>query len=310
MPISKSQVIFLAGPTGAGKTALSIKFAKKINGEIICCDSMQIYKGMDILTAQPSAKEFSAVSHHLFKIISPTRNFSVAQYRKLAVKKIKEIHAKGRVPIFVGGTGLYVQALLDGLFSSPKEDKTYRKKLSLEAEKCGTAILHKRLKKIDPEAAKAIHKNDLRRIMRALEVFHLTGKTISELKKSSRGGIFGLYKICVACLFYKNRDLLYKRINKRVEVMLKNGLIEEVKGLSKMKLSMTAQQALGIKHIRNFIDGKCSVVEAEELLKRDSRRYAKRQLSWFRREKRTQWIALDGEKSLDTIKNILYYYNK
>ena len=301
------KVIFLVGPTGVGKTSISIKLAKKIKGEIICCDSMQIYKGMDVLTAQPSAKEFSSIPHHLFKIRKPSENFSVAQYRKLALKKIKEIHNKGKVPVFAGGTGLYVQALLDGLFYSPEKDLEFRRKLSMQAAKRGSADLYQRLKKVDPQAAGIIHKNDLRRIIRALEVFNLTGKTISELKKSSTGGIWAVYKIYIFCLFYKDRNLLYEKINKRVEEMFEKGLVTEVRRLSGLKLSVTAGQAIGIKHARDFIDGKYNMEYAEELLKQDTRRYAKRQLSWFRREKRAKWIALDHKKSLDTIINILYH---
>lgn len=298
MPVKK--VIFLAGPTGAGKTAVSIKLAKKINGEIICCDSMQVYKGMDILTAQPSKKENAAIKHHLFCIKKPTESFTVAQYRKLALDKIKQIHAKGKTPVFVGGTGLYAQALLDGLFVSPGENTKVRKKLQAYADKYGNKKLYAKLKKIDPVAAAKIHLNDTRRIIRAIEIYELTGKNMSALKKSTSGGIYGLYDIKLFCFFYKDRNLLYQRINKRVDMMFDFGLEKEVKRLLKLKLSKTAMQALGIKQVRGFIKDEYSLEYAKELLKKETRRYAKRQMSWFRRDKRFKWIALD-EKGLDIL---------
>lgn len=294
---ARKKVVFITGPTGAGKTAISIKLAKKINGEIICCDSMQVYKGMDVLTAQPSKKETSIVEHHLFRIKKPTENFSVAQYRKLALKKIKEIHKRPKIPIFVGGAGLYAQALLDGLFSSPGEDVDLRRRLHRYAEKYSVFKLYKKLKKIDPQAATVINKNDLRRIVRALEVRKLTGKTISELKKSTKGGIWGLYEIDLFCIFYQGRAKLYERINDRVEEMFRKGLVSEVRKLSKIKLSKTASQALGIRQVSDFLEGKCSLDQAKAALKKDTRRYAKRQLSWFRRDQRIRWIPLDGPRN-------------
>lgn len=282
--VNRLSVIFIVGPTGAGKTEISIKLAKKIGGEIICCDSMQIYKGMDILTAQPSEKEKRAVKHHLFGIKKPTQNFSVAQYRKLALEKIKEIHEKGKIPVFTGGTGLYVQALLDGLFPSPGEDTGLRRRLYRYAEKQGVFELYKRLKKIDPQAAAIINKNDLRRVIRALEVHKLTGRTISELKKLTKGGIRGLYEINLFCIYYKDRAKLYERINDRVEEMFEKGLVNQVKKLSGIKLSKTASQALGIKQVAGFLENRYSLDQAKALLKKDTRRYAKRQISWFRQK--------------------------
>lgn len=286
-------VIFITGPTGAGKTGISVKLAKKINGEIICCDSMQIYKGMDILTAQPSKKETAAIKHHLFSIKKPTENFSVAQYRKLALKKITEIHNRGKTPVFVGGTGLYAQALIDGLFHSPKEDVKLRKKLYAYTEKYGSNKLYAKLKKIDPVTAEKIHPNDIRRIVRALEIYKSTGKRMSVLKKTTRGGIWGLYDVKIFCFYYKDRSVLYGRINKRVDVMFNSGLINEVKRLIRMRLSKTAMQALGIKQLQGYLNGEYDLESAKDLLKKETRRYAKRQISWFRRDKRVKWAALD-----------------
>lgn len=296
-PALSNQVIFLVGPTGAGKTEISIKLAKKIGGEIVCCDSMQVYKDLDILTGKPTPRQMFLVPHHLFGIKRPTEDFSVAEYRKLALKKIKEIHSRNRMPVFVGGTGLYMQALLDGLFFSPAKDLRLRRKLQAQAQKYGSRRLYAKLKKIDPVAARAIHPNDGRRIIRALEVYSLTGKTISQLKLGSSGGIFGLYPTRIFCLFYKNRNLLYFRINARVGQMFKRGLVAEVKKLLSRNLSMTARQALGIKQVQRFLQGNCSLKEAKEQLKTDTRRYAKRQLSWFRRDKRIKWVALDSHKT-------------
>jgi len=303
MPVKKSQVasykpqvIFITGPTGVGKTAISVKLAKKIKGEIICCDSMQIYKGMDVLTAQPKKEELSNVAHRLFCIKKPTQDFSVAQYRKLALKEIKEIHKKGKIPVFTGGTGLYAQALLDGLFVSPPEDMILRKELQDYAKKYGSKKLHDKLKKIDPVSADNIHTNDLRRIIRAIEIYSLTGKTKSESKLATSGGIFGKFNIFLFCLYYKKRNLLYDKINSRVDEMFMNGVVKEIKQLVKLNLSKTAAQALGIKQIKGFIENRGTLEYAKEELKKDTRRYAKRQLSWFRRDKRFRWIALDGFK--------------
>ena len=309
MPIKKSiKVVFIVGPTGAVKTQIAINLAKKIDGEIICCDSMQIYKGLDILTGKPTAGQMSEVPHHLFSIKNLTENFSVAAYRKQALKKMKEIHGRGKIPIFVGGTGLYAQALLDGLFSSPQRDLRLRKKFQGQAAKYGARYLYEKLKKIDPQAANIINANDLRRIVRALEVYSVTGMTISQLKLNTSGGIYKRYPTCILCLYFKNRFLLYGRINQRVERMFSQGVVDEVKKAISIKLSMTASQALGIKHIKDFIKGKHGIERAKELLKLDTRRYAKRQLSWFRRDKRAKWVPLDGYREAINQKNLDFIY--
>lgn len=304
MPLKKTaeppvkKVVFLTGPTGAGKTEISIKLAKAVAGEIICCDSMQIYKDMDILTAKPTRRQMSLAPHHLFGEKSPASEFSAAEYRKLALKKIRQIHERNKIPIFVGGTGLYAQAVLDGLFSSPSKNLRLRERLYKKAGASGGQWLYDRLKKIDPVAAGAIHPNDVRRIIRAIEVYETTGMSISQQKSSStEGGIAGLYPVHMFCLFYKDRNVLYQKINQRVQQMFAKGIVREAKGLLRRNLSITAAQALGIKQLKGFIEGRCSLTEAAELLKRDTRRYAKRQLSWFKRDKRAVWIALDDFKN-------------
>ncbi len=287
------KVIFLAGPTGAGKTEIALLLGKKIGGEIICCDSMQIYKDMDIMTAMPSPQQLALVPHHLFGIRRPTQAFSAADYRKLALEKIRQALSRNKAPIFTAGTGLYAQAVLDGLFISPARDEELRERLKKQALRYGVKYLYKRLKRIDAKAAESIHPNDLRRIVRAIEVYEKTGKNISTLKAGSSGGIFGVLPVRIVCLFYKDRAKLYNRINKRVEVMFDSGLVPEVEKLLKQKLSLTAKQALGIKEVRGFLGGEYGLARAKELLARNTRRYAKRQLSWFRRDKRARWIALD-----------------
>ena len=300
------KVIFLVGPTAAGKSEIAARLAKEIGGEIICCDSMQVYKNLNILTNMPSAEQMALAPHHLFGIKKPSQIFSVAEYRKSALRRMRQIHKKGRIPLFTGGTGLYMQALLDGLFISPSRNVKLRRLLQRRAAKYGAAKLHRELKKIDPAAAKIIHPNDLRRIIRALEVYKTTGRTISELKKSeTTGGIFGKYRVFIFCVYYKNRDLLYEKINSRVEQMFKKGLVHEVKKALKIKISLTAGQALGLKRVGDFLEGKCGLDKAMELVKLDTRRYAKRQLSWFRRDKRIRWIPLDGCRNLNEVVDLL-----
>ena len=279
-------VFFLVGPTASGKTKLSFELAKNLNAEIISCDSMCVYKGMDILTSKPSALDRKKTKHHLVDIISPAKEFSVAKYRLMALDVIEDILKRGKTPLFVGGSGLYVKAVVDGLFSSNKKDAGFRKRQEQLAEKYGKIYLYNKLKKIDPVTAKKIHPNNLRRVIRALEIYHTERKRPSELKQKTeplrhKVNIFGL-KI--------DREELYENIDHRVDHMFEQGLAREVKNLSKRKLSLTAKAALGYKEVLGYLKGKYSIDEAKELLKRNTRRFAKRQLTWFRADKRIQWI--------------------
>lgn len=279
-------VFFLVGPTASGKTKLSFELAKNLNAEIISCDSMCVYKGMDILTSKPSALDRKKTKHHLVDIISPAKEFSVAKYRLMALDVIEDILKRGKTPLFVGGSGLYVKAVVDGLFSSNKKDAGFRKRQEQLAEKYGKIYLYNKLKKIDPVIAKKIHPNNLRRVIRALEIYHTERKRPSELKQKTeplrhKVNIFGL-KI--------DREELYENIDHRVDHMFERGLAREVKNLSKRKLSLTAKAALGYKEVLGYLKGKYSIDEAKELLKRNTRRFAKRQLTWFRADKRIQWI--------------------
>ena len=281
------RVFFLVGPTASGKTELSFALAKNLNAEIVSCDSMCVYKGMDILTSKPSALDRKKIKHYLVDMISPTKEFSVAEYRLMALDVIEDILKRGKVPLFVGGSGLYVKAVVDGLFSSNKKDAGFRKRQEQFSEKYGKIYLYNKLKKIDPVTAKKIHPNNLRRVIRALEIYHTERKRPSELKQKTeplkyRVKIFGLEV---------DREKLYGNIDRRVDRMFKQGLVREVKNLSKKKLSLTAKAALGYKEVLGYLKGKYSLEETRELLEKNTRRFAKRQLTWFRADKRIQWIS-------------------
>ncbi|MBP7215746.1 MAG: tRNA (adenosine(37)-N6)-dimethylallyltransferase MiaA [Candidatus Omnitrophica bacterium] len=284
------RVLFIVGPTAIGKTEIAVLVARKINAEIICCDSMQVYKGMPVLTSMPQQALLRRVAHHLFSVISPSKEFNVSAYRALALKKVRAVLKRGKVPLFVGGSGLYMKVLLDGIFEEKIQDDTLRDKLYQEAQKIGNIQLYARLKKIDPLAATKIHPNDTRRLVRALEVFTLTGKPISLLQKN-RSGLDNECAVTVIGLTM-NRDALYARIDQRVECMLKQGLLEEVARLKRRALSKTASCAIGFKELAGFRDGAYDLAEAIRLIKRNTRHYAKRQLTWFKKETRLSWIAM------------------
>ncbi|MBU1912757.1 MAG: tRNA (adenosine(37)-N6)-dimethylallyltransferase MiaA [Candidatus Omnitrophica bacterium] len=278
-------VIFLVGPTASGKTNLSIKLARKLNAEIISCDSMCVYKGMDILTSKPSASDRKKVRHHLIDITPPAKEFSVAEYRRMALEKIEEILKREKTPLFVGGSGLYVKAVVDGLFPSAEKDLKFRKRQERLAGKYGKAYLYRKLKKIDPDRAEKIHPNDSRRIIRVLEIYRTEKIKPSELKRFTEPlkynfKIFGLQL---------DRQKLYENIDTRVEEMFKKGIVSEVKRLSRKKLSMTARKALGYGEVLGYLKGEYSLEEAKELLKKNTHHFAKKQLTWFRGDRRIKW---------------------
>ena len=280
-------VYFLIGPTASGKTALSLRLAKKLNAEIVSCDSMCVYRGMDTLTSKPTKSDRKKVKHHLVDIIPPTKEFNAAEYRKMALRAIEDILNRGKTPLFVGGSGLYVKAVVDGLFPSGKKDLRFRKRQEQLAKKYGNRYLHNKLKRIDPVSAKKIHPNNVRRVIRALEIHHTEKKRPSELKKNTEPlsydfKIFGLEI---------DREKLYGNIDKRVDEMFKQGLVQEVKRLSRKRLSITAKGALGYSEVMGYLKGRYSLEDAKELLKRNTRRFAKRQLTWFRADNRIQWIS-------------------
>jgi len=286
------KVIIIVGPTAVGKTAFAIKVAENINGEIISADSMQAYRGMDIVSQKPTASEGRRVKHHLISFLKPENEYSAAAFAESARKIIKNIIKKGKTPIIVGGSGLYVKALADGIFPSKGKDEKIRKRLGALAEKNGSALLHERLKKIDPASAAKIHPNDTKRIIRALEIYELEKKTKTSLKKETKGirdeydtKIFGLIM---------DRSRLYRKIEKRVNLMFRKGIVREVKKLLRKNLSITARQALGIKEVEGYLNKTYSLKEAKELLKKNTRRFAKRQLTWFRADKNILWINAES----------------
>ena len=285
-------MVFILGPTGVGKSGFAVSLAKRINGEIISCDSMQVYKGMKIISQQPKPELLKTVPHHLIAILNPLSEWSAANFIERTCKITRNIAAKKKIPIVVGGTGLYARSLIKGLFPSPPKDEKLRKALYGEAEEKNNNTLYNRLLKIDPAYATRIHPNDLRRIVRALEVYELTSKPISEQHTLSQG-IEKEYNILIFVL-NRNRKELYKAIDRRIEKMFTDGIVREVKKLKRQRMSKTAKAALGYKEVDGCIKGKYNLEEAKELLKKNTRRYAKRQLTWFRREKDAIWLELTG----------------
>ena len=288
--MNKPKVIVICGPTASGKTALSIELAKKINGEIISCDSMQIYKYMDIGTAKPTLEEQKEVKHHLIDFVEPNQRYSVAEYKKDAEKSIEEILSKGKTPIIVGGTGLYVDSLIYGIeYPEIELDEEYRKQLEKEIEEKGLESLYNKAKEIDSKAMEKISPNDKKRIMRVVEIYKATGKTKTEQEIESRTHEVKYdYKVFAIKM---DREKLYERINKRVDLMVKKGLIEEVQNiLKKYDKFPTAMQGLGYKEVVEYLDGKTTKEEMIDKIKMETRRYAKRQITWFKKNKQTVWI--------------------
>lgn len=300
--MSKPKVIVICGPTASGKTALSIELAKKINGEIVSADSMQIYKDMDIGTAKTTPEEMQGIKHYLQDFVEPDKRYSVADYKVDAEKAIEEILSKGKTPIVVGGTGLYVDSLIYGIeYQEIKFDEKYRKELEDIALKKGLETLYKKAQEIDPEAMKKISCNDKKRIIRVLEIYKATGKTKTEQEIESRKKEVK-YDYKVFAIDWE-REKLYERINQRVDIMIENGLIEEVENLlKKYKEFPTAMQGLGYKEVVEYLNGYLTKEEMIDKIKQETRRYAKRQITWFRKNKQTIWIGpQDLQKILDEI---------
>jgi len=294
--IKQAEVVAIVGPTASGKTALSIKLAKKYNGEIINGDSMQVYRGLDIGTAKITEEEMEGVPHHLLSFKEPTEAFSVADYQRLVRTKIAEIRAREKLPIIVGGSGLYVQAVLyDFQFTEEQVDEVARKAYYEELEKLGPEAMHEKLKKLDPQTAESIHLNNTRRVIRALEMIELSG--VSKASEAQNRGEIPLYNHVVLGLGQNmSREELYDRINHRVDVMMDNGLLEEVKGLWQQNIrGVQSIQAIGYKELYDYLDGKCSLNVALDSLKQNSRRYAKRQLTYFRNKMEIYFIS-NGER--------------
>lgn len=285
----KTPLIVIAGPTASGKTALSIALAKRFDGEIISADSMQIYKYMNIGTAKPTPEEMCGIPHHLMDFLEPSVSFSAADYCKLAHKTISDIHVRGKLPIIVGGTGLYIDSLVSNVdFGAPDSHPEIRRELEALAEKDGNEAVHKILQEIDPETAEKYHPNNLRRIIRAIEFYRLSGTTISHHAKEEKNSPYQAIWFAVNW----DREVLYDRINRRVDIMMADGLLDEVKNLFEKGYdrTSTAMQGIGYKEFWDYFDGKDTLEETLELIKMNSRRYAKRQLTWFRRNKSIHWL--------------------
>ncbi len=305
-----NNLLILLGPTGVGKTDISIKLTQKITDiEIISADSMQIYKYMDIGTAKPNKSILSTIKHHMIDIIEPSGNFDVTQYSKLATDIISDVFKRGKIPILAGGSGLYISSIINPLFSGPARDMEYRETLEEESKIHGKKYLYDKLSKIDAISASRIKPHDLRRIIRALEVYKSTGKPISYLqKKSSDSSAKFNYQIIG---FKRNRENLYQRINLRVDKMVKNGFMEEVKMLREMgyKENLNSMQGLGYKQINKHLNGEYNNEEAIDLIKIETRHYAKRQMTWFKNKiNNIEWIDLDEFSENEVISKIFPPY--
>ncbi|SHE40468.1 tRNA dimethylallyltransferase [Desulforamulus putei DSM 12395] len=285
-------LVVIVGPTASGKTDVAIELAKMVKGEVISADSMLVYRGMDIGTAKPTPAEMQGIPHHLIDIVDPDEEFSVAMFQTAAEKLIVEITDRGNLPLLVGGTGLYVRSVIDHYdFTPAPRDQKLRERLKQQAATLGNEEMHRRLAAVDPASAARLHPNDIRRVIRALEVYYQTGKPISEYQYTQtntapkyRLKMFGLTM---------DRQLLYRRIEQRVDLMLQRGLVEEVRQLMQRYDTWgTALQGLGYKEIIAYLKGECTLAEAVEILKRNTRRFAKRQLTWFRADKRIHWLNM------------------
>ena len=284
-------LIILTGPTAVGKTALSIRLAKAVNGEIISADSMQVYKMMDIGTAKIMPADMQGVKHYLIDEFMPDEDFNVVKFKQLALTYMNEIYAKGKIPILVGGTGFYIQAILNDIdFTQTVEDTSYRDYLQQVADERGVEYLYEQLREVDEEATKTIHQNNVKRVIRALEYYHQTGKKISEHNEEQKQKE-SPYNFAYFVLNH-DRSILYDRIDKRIDIMMEQGLLDEVTSLLKKGYSkeLVSMQGLGYKELLAYLEGECTLEEAVYVLKRDTRHFAKRQLTWFKREREVIWL--------------------
>ena len=302
----KLKMLAIVGPTASGKTAVSIEIAKRLDGEIVSCDSMQIYRRMDIGTAKPTKEEMCGIPHHLIDAVEPDAPFSCAEYVSLAGEAVKDIAARQKCPILCGGTGLYLDRFLCGEMEETHADEDLRASLFAFAEREGVAALHERLRAVDPESADAIHPNNVKRVVRALEIFEQTGIPKSEFDRRSQA-VESPYNAVVIGLHYPRREVLYERINRRVDMMLADGLLEETRRLldeGVFARNQTAAQAIGYKELFGYFDGNETLAEAAENLKTATRRYAKRQLTWFSAKPYVRWVEMEKDGSLRSLDDI------
>ena len=300
--MSKTKVIVIVGPTASGKTALGIHIAKQFNGEVVSGDSMQIYENMDIATAKPSLEEMDGIKHHLIGFVNPENEYSVASFCEDAKNAVAEITKSGKTPVIVGGTGLYIDSFINNItFFDDANSPEIREELYKELNEFGIEKLYNELLLVDSEAAKKIHPNNEVKVIRALEIYRSTGKNLTEQNKQSRN-VESEYEPLYIGISYKDREKLYERINKRVDIMLQNGLLEETKDFYKKYASKTAVGAIGYKELKPFIDGEKTLEECVGHLKQSTRRYAKRQLTWFNRNEKINWVYPDTYEDI----NLLY----
>lgn len=290
--MNRIPVIAVVGPTASGKSDLAVEICLRCNGEAVSADSMQIYKGLDISTAKPSEEEKKGIPHHMMDFLDNTESFSVAEYQQLAGECIRDIHSRGKLPVIVGGTGLYIDTLLNNIqLTEDSFDEKVRENLLSRVEKEGVESLLAELQKIDPEYASKMHPNNVKRIVRALEVWYSSGVTMTQQIENSHAE--SPYDVCFIGLDATDRDFLYERINRRVSIMLENGLEAEAADYLSQKNTATSSQAIGCKELKPYFDGEISLAQAADNLRQATRRYAKRQLTWFRRNKEINWIMID-----------------
>ncbi|WP_102400798.1 tRNA (adenosine(37)-N6)-dimethylallyltransferase MiaA [Haloimpatiens massiliensis] len=308
-----NKLVIIAGPTAVGKTNISIKVAEKINGEIISADSMQIYKYMDIGSAKITPEEMQGIPHYMIDEVEPSEEFSVAEFKNRGENYINEIYNKNKTPMIVGGTGLYINSIIYNYnFTNTDKDEEYRQYLHCLAEEKGKEYIHSMLKEVDMESYERLFPNDLKRVVRALEVFKSTGKTIGEFTKEQEKNLYNIPYNLKYYVLNMNREKLYDRINRRVDIMLEKGLIEEVIKLRNMgyNSNMQSMKGIGYKEILYYLEGNISLEEAIYLIKKGSRNYAKRQLTWFRKDPRVVWINKEDFKDEEEIINFIAEHSK
>ena len=306
--MTRQHLLIIGGPTASGKSAVAIEIARRIGGQIISADSMQIYRGMDIGTATPSLEERGEIRHHMLSMIPPDTDYTAAMYKEETTTIIADLSSKGIPVVLCGGSGLYIDALTRPMDMAVESDEALRSELrEIAAGENGKRILHDELKRVDPVSAARLHENDVRRVIRAIEVYRLTGRTMTEQNALDQKRT-GTYDVSLYALQW-SREALYSRINRRVDEMVEHGLVEEVQTLLEQDLpaGCTAMQAIGYKEISEALHGRCSMSDAVELVKQSSRRYAKRQITWFRRDTRTVWIEAEGKTPAELAEEILQH---
>ena len=300
-----NNIICIAGPTASGKTALAAALAKELNGEVVSCDSMQVYKRMDIGTAKPTLEEMQGIPHHMIDVAEPWEDFSVSRYCEMAAPIVDDIISRGKTAVIAGGTGLYMDALIRGNAFAPFPATGVRERLEAQADAEGMEAMLSRLRAVDPDAARRLHLSDRKRILRALEVYLETGETITEHNRKTQA-VPPRYSPLWLGLDFARRGELYRRIDLRVGLMLEQGLVEEIRGLlaDGIPERATAMQAIGYKEFVDALDGRCTIEEAADQVRQSSRRYAKRQLTWFRRNKAIHWLIRDtGDTGREILEN-------